>query len=63
MVKRKTESKPKRKSSTFSLSGIFKISNERTDFVLGVVLILLAVYVGLAMFSFWVRRACRTSEV
>jgi DNA translocase ftsK len=53
MVKRKTESKPKRKSSTFSLSGIFKISNERTDFVLGVVLILLAVYVGLAMFSFF----------
>lgn len=53
MVKRKTESKPKRKSSTFSLSGIFKISNERTDFVLGVVLILLAVYVALAMFSFF----------
>ena len=53
MVKRKTESKPKRKSSTFSLSGIFKISNERTDFVLGIVLILLAVYVGLAMFSFF----------
>ena len=53
MVKRKTESKPKRKSSTFSLSSIFKISNERTDFVLGVVLILLAVYVGLAMFSFF----------
>lgn len=53
MVKRKTESKPKRKSSTFSLNGIFKISNERTDFVLGVVLILLAVYVGLAMFSFF----------
>ena len=53
MVKRKTESKPKRKSSTFSLGGIFKISNERTDFVLGVVLILLAVYVGLAMFSFF----------
>ncbi|OFQ09149.1 cell division protein FtsK [Prevotella sp. HMSC073D09] len=53
MVKRKTESKPKRKSSTFSLSGIFKISNERTDFVLGVVLILMAVYVGLAMFSFF----------
>ena len=53
MVKRKTESKPKRKNSTFSLSGIFKISNERTDFVLGVVLILLAVYVALAMFSFF----------
>ena len=53
MVRRKTESKPKRKSSTFSLSGIFKISNERTDFVLGVVLILMAVYVALAMFSFF----------
>ena len=53
MVKRKTESKPKRKSSTFSLSSIFKISNERTDFIFGVVLILIAVYVTMAMVSFF----------
>ena len=53
MVKRKTESKPKRKSSIFSLSGIFKISNERTDFIFGVVLILIAVYVTMAMVSFF----------
>ncbi len=53
MVKRKTESKPKRKSSTFSFNSIFKISNERTDFVLGIILILLAGYVVMAMCSFF----------
>ena len=50
MAKKKTERKPKSMGEAIGFKNIF--SNEKTDFVLGVFLLLVAVYVTIAMCSY-----------
>ena len=51
MVKKKKARKPKSFSETIGFNNIF--SNEKTDFALGVILVLTSLYVIIAMFSYF----------
>jgi len=50
MVKRKTERKPKSLSEAVGFQNIF--NSEKTDFLLGILLVILAIYIATAMVSF-----------
>ena len=51
MAKKKADRKPKNVSQAVGFQNI--LSNEKTDFILGIILICLAVYVTIAMISYF----------